>query len=87
MVDADFDIIHHTNYTAHSVLVLFATSEGILTASQNLPHHHGSHFSGLTKLPDFSSIFFPFVQCFFNILLFFLELKTLSIFANNMHFT
>ena len=65
MVDADFDIIHNTNYTAHSVLVLFATSEGILTASQNLPHNHGSHFSGLTKFPDFSSIFFSICPVLF----------------------
>ena len=29
---------------------------------------HGSHFSGLTKFPDFSSIFFPFFQCIFEVL-------------------
>ena len=32
---------------------------------------HLSYFSGLTKFPDFSSIFLPFFQYFFNVLFFF----------------
>ena len=36
---------------------------------------HGSHFSGLTKFPDFSSIFSIFPVFFFDILLFFFNWK------------
>ena len=32
--------------------------------------YHGSHFSILTKFPDFSSTFFPIFSVFFNILFF-----------------
>ena len=46
-------------------------------------YRQGSHFSGLTKFPDFSSIFFNF-PVFFNVLFF--KLKTLSILANNTQF-
>ena len=48
----------------------------------------GSHFSGLTKFPDFSRtfpVFFSIFQYFFNVL-FFLTIKTLYILANNTQF-
>ena len=47
----------------------------------------GSHFSGLTKFPDFSltfPVFFPIFQYFFSVL--FSLLKTWSILANNTQF-
>ena len=43
---------------------------------------HSSHFSALTKIPDFSSIFFQF-PVFFK---FFFKLKTLSLLVNYTQF-
>ena len=40
----------------------------------NEPLHQGPHFSGLTKFPDFSSIFAIF-QYFLNVFFFFLNWK------------
>ena len=48
----------------------------------------GSHFSGLTKFPDFSltfPVFFSIFQYFYNVLFFNLKLN-LSILANNTQF-
>ena len=44
----------------------------------------GSHLSGLTKFPDFSSIFLPFSSIF--LMFYFFKLKTWSILANNTQF-
>ena len=48
--------------------------------SVKLKPSHGSHFSGLTKFWDLSSIF-SFFLVFFNV--FFSKLKTSSILSNN----
>ena len=54
MVETDFNVIHYTNYTAYSVLVLqqstdrlFAQNNDNFTTSQNLPHN--GEFGGSTS--------------------------------------